>query len=50
MHTGGAEFEARKRRKVELISFDMVIRIKGVKFEWTTEHSNILPDISDTNI
>ena len=24
VHTGGAEFEARKRRKVDLISFDMV--------------------------
>ena len=25
VHTGGAEFEARKRRKVDLISFGMVI-------------------------
>ena len=32
VHTGGAEFEARKRRKVDLISFDMVIKIKVVKF------------------
>ena len=41
VHTEGAEFEARKRRKVDLISFDMVNRIKIVKFECTTEHSNI---------
>ena len=33
VHIGGAEFEARKRRKVDLISFDMVIKIKVVKFE-----------------
>ena len=34
VHTGDAEFEARKRRKVDLItsSFDMVIKIKVVKF------------------
>ena len=25
VHTGGAEFEARKRSKVDLISFDMVV-------------------------
>ena len=30
MHIGGAEFEARKRRKVDLISFDMVIKIKKI--------------------
>ena len=41
VHTGGGEFEARKRRKVDLISFYMVIKIKVVKFEYTTEHSNI---------
>ena len=41
VHTGGGEFQARKRRKVDLISFDMIIKIKIVKFEWTTEHSNI---------
>ena len=41
VHTGGAVFEARKRRKVDLINFDMVIKIKVVKFECTTEHSNI---------
>ena len=41
VHIGGADFEARKRRKVDLISFDMVIKIKVVKFECTTEHSNI---------
>ena len=28
VHTGGAEFEARKRRKVDLISFEVVIKIK----------------------
>ena len=28
VHTGGAEFEARNRGKVYLISFDMVIKIK----------------------
>ena len=28
VHIGGAEFEARKRRKVDLISFDMVIKIE----------------------
>ena len=41
VHTGDAEFEARKRRNVDLINFDMVIKIKVVKFECTTEHSNI---------
>ena len=41
VHNGDAEFEARKRRKVDLISFDMIIKIKVVKFECTTEHSNI---------
>ena len=41
VHIGGAEFEARKRRKVDLISFDMVIKIKVIKFKCTTEHSNI---------
>ena len=41
VHTGDAEFEARKRRKVDLISLYMVIKIKVVKFECTTEHSNI---------
>ena len=40
-HTGGVEIEARKQRNVDLISFDMVIKIKVVKFEFTTEHSNI---------
>ena len=30
---GVTEFEARKRRKVNLISIDMVIKIKAVKFE-----------------
>ena len=32
VHTGGVEFEARKLRKVDLISFGMVIKIKVVKF------------------
>ena len=41
VHIGGAECEARKRRKVDLISFDMVIKMKVVKFECTTEHSNV---------
>ena len=41
VHTGDAEFEVRKRRKVDLISFDMVIKIKVVEFECSTEHSNI---------
>ena len=41
VHIGGAEFEARKRRKVDLISFDMVIKIRVVKFKCTTEHSYI---------
>ena len=41
VHSGGAEFEARTRRKVDLISIDMVIKIKVVKFECTTEDSNI---------
>ena len=41
LHTGGAEFEARKRRKVHLISFDMVIKLKVVKFECTSEYSII---------
>ena len=41
VHIGDAEFEARKRRKVDLISFDMVIKIKVVKFECTTDHSDI---------
>ena len=41
VHTEDAEFEAIKRRKVDLINFDMVIKIKVVKFECTTEHSNI---------
>ena len=41
MHTRDAEFEARKWRKVYLISFDMVIKIEVVKFECITEHSNI---------
>ena len=41
VHTGGAKFEAKKRRKVYLISFDMVIKIKVVKFECIMEHSNI---------
>ena len=41
VHTGSAQFEARKRRKIDLISFDMVIKIKVVKFECTTEHSYI---------
>ena len=40
VHIGGADFEARKRIKVDLISFDMVIKIKVVKFECTTEHSS----------
>ena len=39
MHYRGAEFEARKRRKVDLISFDLVIKIKVIKFKCTTEHS-----------
>ena len=39
VHIGGAEFEARKRRKVDLISFDLVIKIKVIKFKCTTEHS-----------
>ena len=43
MHPRGAEFEARKRRKVYLISFDMVIKIKVVKFECATEISVISP-------
>ena len=29
VHTGGAEFEARKRGKVDLISFGMVIKLKN---------------------
>ena len=38
VHTGGAEFKARKRRKkFDLISFDMVNEIKVVKFECSTE-------------
>ena len=41
VHTEDAEFEAIKRRKVHLIWFDMVIKIKVAKFECTTEHSNI---------
>ena len=42
VHSEGAEFEARKRgEKIDLISFDMVIIIKVVKFECTTEHSKI---------
>ena len=41
VHTGDAEFEWRKRRKVNLITIDMVIKIIVVKFECTTEHSNI---------
>ena len=41
VHSGVKVFEARKRRKVYLISFDMVIKIKVFKFECTTEHSNI---------
>ena len=36
VHTGGAEFEVRKHRKV-----DLVFKVKVVKFECTTEHSNI---------
>ena len=36
VHTGGVEFEVRKQRKVGL-----VYKIKVVKFECTTEHSNI---------
>ena len=30
MHFVGAEFKARKRRKVDLISFDLVIKIKVI--------------------
>ena len=41
VHIVGAEFKARKRRKVDLISFDKVIKIKVFKFECTMEHSNI---------
>ena len=40
VHIVGAEFKARKRRKVDLISFDKVIKIKVFKFECTMEHSN----------
>ena len=36
VHTGGAEFEVRKQRKV-----DLVFKIKVVKFECTTEHSTL---------
>ena len=30
VHTGDVEFEARKQRKVDLISFSMIIKIKVV--------------------
>ena len=41
VHIGGVESEARKRRKVDLISFGVVIKMKVVNFKCTTEHSNI---------
>ena len=41
VHTGGAEFEARKRRKVCLISFDMVIKIKVVNVPPLTKNTKV---------
>ena len=41
VHTGGMEFEARKRRKVDLISFDTAIETRVVKFLCTTEHRDL---------
>ena len=43
MHTRGVEFEVRKLRKVYLIRFDKAIKIKVVKFVYTTKNSDLSP-------
>ena len=41
MPIGGVEFEARKLKKVDLISCDTAIKMKVVKFAYITEHNDL---------
>lgn len=41
MHNGGVDFDARKRRNVDLICFNTAVKIRVVKYVYTMELSDL---------